>query len=187
MLNDMKIEVYSKVLCRDPKFTRFSDRDMALIVEAGERYGEKMAEETAAKFGPPSGDAWVMALPERLGCSVELSTEHMPGRFAEYDGRKRLISCFLSSIETAEELLEGSPFTGGYSLCSLCVAHECFHHLEELYGRTPELAEIELPSLFGRRCYRPPCASEVAAHMFVQTLLSLPRSPAEIEAWCSKQ
>ena len=176
----MRNEIYSQVLCRDPKFKLFSDRDIALIVETGERYGKKTAEDTIEKFGSPYTDAWVMELPERLGCSIQLSTEKMPGRLAEYDGRKRTISCFLPSIEAAERRLEDSSFTGGYSLCSLCVAHECFHHLEELYGRASELAELELASVFGRRRYRPPCASEVAAHMFVQTLLSLARSPAEI-------
>ena len=167
-------------LSNDPLFHRIpSDLRGPLITDSID-FGIKVAQGIKPAFIIKFQDDMV-SFAEKLGAKVAYS--HYPystGALAEYDGDKKVIICYIAAISQAEELVcNNLSKYDEVNLTVLCIAHELFHYLEltRYKGASVGCVPIKYAGLITiHRLVR--SSREIAAHAFVQELLSLPFSPA---------
>ena len=145
------------------------------------RYGMEQARKVKNHYGLLEGEMSLEKILREWGVTVERITAdwHLP-YLGEYMGKKRKITLYLARIgEVSEALKRIYPQVfERYSLSTLCLAHEMFHHLEQSeLGSNGGVLRLE-QKLWGPFHYRHRVeeGSEIAAHTFVQVLFELPIS-----------
>jgi hypothetical protein len=136
-------------------------------------------------FAPINDNAGLKAAAACLGIRVNdvYDSAQIP-ILAEYEPFSRTIRLYHEKIIAVENFLKRMfpAIIAVHSLCSLCLAHEIFHHIEHAsLGATGRLIGIPAKLLWlipVRRTVA--AASEAAAHLFVKELLNLEYSPVFI-------
>ncbi len=190
------------ILRTDPQFFRLAaDEPAEAVREAlglGARYGDELAREQGTR------DPYVLA--ERLGIQVDVSDETARYgnvlQYAEYRSRPLRIKLYRKSMEGSNRLLEDSRVSeilGISDIAPAFLAHEMFHHLDNLPDRLPAKRVRQVVTMrVGPWRLRSGLVSapEIAAGSFAQVLLGLPfhlklldllaiyaESPTRAEEW----
>ncbi len=164
----------------DPQFFRLTADEAAEAVhealDLGERYGDELAREQGTR------DPYALA--ERLGIQVEVSDETARYgnvlQYAEYRSRPLRIKLYRKSMEGSNRLLEDprvSEILGISDIAPAFLAHELFHHLDNLPNRVPAKRVRQVVTMtLGPWRVRSGLvtAQEIAAGSFAQALLRLP-------------
>lgn len=108
----------------------------------------------------------------------KLDVKYQLPYIAEYEETKKQITLYTNRITDMQKALSTihPEYFEKYSLEDMCLAHECFHHLERKdHKTTGRLIYVE-KRMFGLIPYKHYFAegSEIAAHMFVSELMGLP-------------
>lgn len=168
------------ILRADPQFFRLTaDESAEAVREAlglGARYAEQLAAEQGAR--DPSSIA------ASLGIQVELSDETARYgnilQYAEYRSRPLRIKLYRKSMEGTNRLLEDpqvSDVLGLSDVAAAFLAHELFHHMDNLPNRVPakRVRQVLTMKLGPWRLHSGlVTAQEIAAGSFAQALLRLP-------------
>ena len=168
------------ILRSDPQFFRLTADESAEAVREALGLGARYAEELAAEQGArdPSSIA------ASLGIQVELSDETARYgnilQYAEYRSRPPRIKLYRKSMEGTNRLLEDpqvSEILGLSDIAPAFLAHELFHHLDNLPNRVPakRVRQVVTMRVGPWRLHSGlVTAQEIAAGSFAQTLLRLP-------------
>jgi len=170
-------------LDRDKSLRDLKQGEKKRILAEAVDFGTKVADWVREEFGIPENLSELTQLAEKTGAVVRM-TRHgiMSGTLAEYDEATREIFCYVDVVEKIEGGI-AEPLVdkfGTYDLISLTVAHELFHHLENIkFGKADQRIigrEVVWLGLFHTRI-SVAAAREIAAHAFVKRLLDLPAYP----------
>lgn len=168
------------ILRTDPQYFRLTaDESAEAVREAlglGARYGEELAQDQGTR------DPYTLA--ERLGIQVEVSDETARYgnvlQYAEYRSRPLRIKLYRKSMGGSNRLLEDprvSEILGLSDIAPAFLAHELFHHMDNLPLRLPaKRVRQVVTAKLGPWSLRSGLvtAPEIAAGSFGQALLRLP-------------
>jgi hypothetical protein len=172
------------LLQADPLSGRLLAADTDRLVAAALTCGA----ETAAEVRQDYRDATPRQVAEALGVKVRMA-EAPPGKMqlvcSLYEASRREITVHGNLLQTVRLALAsadpGGPF-GEVSLTNMAIAHELFHHLEEIkpamFIRTFKVTLWQLGPL--KNTSRIPALSEIGAFAFTKSLCRLPFYPALI-------
>jgi hypothetical protein len=142
----------------------------APAAEAAQAAGRAAACELRARWG--TSDSFELA--EKLGVQVdEVDGDGGFGTvvvFADYMPRPPRIRLFRKAIDALEQRLAGYPEPLPQGTRPIFLAHELFHHWEELHAERALL-----------RLYRDRRLPEIAAGAFAQELLGLTHHPGRLD------
>ena len=175
-------EVWQRRIVRSDRYAHhFTETQIAEMIEKSENLGIKKGRELLQKFGN------LNTAIEALEVSVEIVEEEaffMPRvvNFGQYYDKKIWVSeTFLKSVELYKERMEA--LFGKFSAFDVVVAHELFHHLEEIDTELKEsLFTIEIkPVAFLKRTISPDCVGEIAAFAFAKEVTGIGFYPSILE------
>jgi len=168
------------ILRGDPQFFRLTAEESEEVVRTALGLGVRYAEELVAEQG--SRDP--LALAARLGIKVVISDDRSRYghvlQYAEYHSRPPQIQVYRKAMESINRLLEDpaiAELLGLSDVTPAFLAHELFHHLDNLPDRQPakRVRQVVTMSLGPWRIRSGLIAApEVAAGSFAQTLLPMP-------------
>jgi hypothetical protein len=168
------------ILRFDPQFHRLSLEEAREVVRMALDAGVGQADELVAKHGTRDP----FSLCERLGIRVDFSDDGCRYgsvlQYAEYRSKPPQVRLYRKAMEGVNRLLSNprvAEIVGITDISAPFLAHELFHHLDNLPGHLPskQVKQVATAKL-GPWALRSGLVSvpEIAAGSFAQTLLQLP-------------
>lgn len=172
-------------LQKDSNFKYFKQKDKENIILISEAFGKNVAENIIKKFGNPNNFIELNDIVNTLGGKVIIYEKSFsPVYLAEYNEKNKEITCYKMNIEKyTKRLGKNHEVLKRYNLLTICVAHELFHHIENI-NTSKASYKIRLERSFCKIIkyhIKPESAREIAAHAFVQELLGIDVSSVLIE------
>lgn len=172
------------LLCADPLATKLDAARRSEVIATALACGRTVAERLIREYG----DILPSEMADLLG--VKVTKADLPGQrviLSVYKPERKEITldrCALANIERmiAEHCL--TDLLGPFSVVEVSVAHELFHHVEDVGQAIYTRSKIITLWSIGPFQYRStiPAAGEIAAMACAKTLCGLPFNPLLLEA-----
>lgn len=179
---DISDEVWQRrIVLSDPYAHHFTETQISEMIEKSKSLGLRKGRELLQKFGNLNTAIKVLGVTVQI---VEDEAFFMPGvvNFGQYYDKKIWVSeTFLQSVELYKERMES--FFGRFSALDIVVAHELFHHLEEMDPALNEsIFTIEIKKVFFlKKMVSPDCIGEIAAFTFAKEVTDIRFNPCILE------
>lgn len=170
-----------RIVLSDRYAHHFTETQISEMIEKSKSLGLRKGREFLQKFGN------LNTAIKALGVTVQIVEDEaffMPGmvNLGQYYDKKIWVSeTFLQSAEFYKERIES--LFGRFSALDVVVAHELFHHLEEVdttLNESPFTIEIK-PVFFLKKMVSPDCIGEIAAFAFAKEVTATGFYPSILE------